>query len=152
MNGTKIAKITKTAQYVSGKGIIIKEPKTASSRREVVLSDGIIKILKEWKKVQSIEKFKLGEEWHYGDRVFTMHPDTISSWFVNFMERNNLPRVSLHKLRSGNITLQLYMGVDVKTASVRAGHANVGTTMNIYAYMQKTANYQAASKLDEALL
>ena len=45
-----ILKITKTAQYVAGKGLIIKEPKTTSSKREIVLSDGIIKLLKELKK------------------------------------------------------------------------------------------------------
>lgn len=43
------------------------------------------------------------------------------------------------------------MGVDPKTASVRAGHANIGVTMNIYAHMQKSANQLAAEKIDEAL-
>ncbi len=104
---------------------MIKEPKTASSRREIVLSDGIIKLLKEWKKVQAKERLQLGEQWKFGNRAFTFHPDTISSYFVSFMKKNNLPKVSLHKLRHGNITLQLYMGIDPKTASVRAGHSNV---------------------------
>lgn len=125
LDSDKILKITKTAQYVAGQGIVIKEPKTTSSRREIVLSDGIIKTLKEWRTVQSIERLQLGEEWKYGDRVFTFHPDTISGYFVNFMKRNKLPKVSLHKLRHGNISLQLYMGIDPKTASVRAGHSNI---------------------------
>ncbi len=43
------------------------------------------------------------------------------------------------------------MGVDPKTASVRAGHSNIGVTMNIYAHMQKSANELAAEKIDEAL-
>lgn len=43
------------------------------------------------------------------------------------------------------------MGVDPKTASVRAGHSNIGLTMNIYAHMQKASNRLAASKIDEAL-
>lgn len=95
----KILKITKTAQYVAGKGIIIKEPKTTSSRREIVLSDGIIKLLKELKKVQIIEGLKIGKPLKDSDRIFTFHPDTISSYFVSFMRKNNLKKVSLHKLR-----------------------------------------------------
>lgn len=86
---------------------------------------GIIKLLKELKKVQSIEGLKNGKPLKDNDRIFTFHPDTISSYFVSFMRKNNLPKISLHKLRSGNITLQLYMGIDPKTASVRAGHSNV---------------------------
>ena len=42
----KILKITKTAQYVSGQGLVIKEPKTFSSKREIVLSERNYKIIK----------------------------------------------------------------------------------------------------------
>lgn len=59
------------------------------------------------------------------DRIFTFHPDTISSYFSSFLKKNNLPKASIHSLRHGNISLQLYMGIDPKTASVRAGHSNV---------------------------
>ena len=109
--------------------------------------NGIIKILKELKKVQTIEHLKLGKPLKDSDRIFTFHPDTISSYFVSFMKRNNLPKVNLHKLRNANITLQLYMGIDPKTASVRAGHSNIGITMNIYAYMQKTRKCFSSSKI-----
>lgn len=121
----KILKITKTAQYIAGEGIVIKEPKSASSRREIVLSEGIVKLLKELKSFQTIEKFKLGEKLKDSDRIFTFHPDTISSYFSDFLKKNNLPKASIHSLRHGNISLQLYMGIDPKTASVRAGHSNV---------------------------
>lgn len=157
LTGNKILKVTKTAQYIAKKGIIIKEPKTPSSVREIVLSDGIIDILKKWKKAQSIQRLKAGEQWEDNNYIFTqwngkiMHPDTVSSYFANFMKKYDLPQVSLHSLRKANITLQLYMGVDPKTASVRAGHSNIGVTMNIYAYMQESSNKFAAKMLDEAL-
>lgn len=93
---------------------------------------GIIKLLKEFKKVQTIEGLKIGKPLKDSDRIFTFHPDTISSYFVSFMKKNNLPHVNLHKLRNANIVLQLYMGVDPKTASVRAGHTNV---RNNYEYL-----------------
>ena len=81
--------------------------------------------MKKWKTVQSIEKLQLGEQWKHGDKIFSFHPDSISKWYSNFMKRNKLGNPSLHKLRNANITLQLYMGIDPKTASVRSGHSNI---------------------------
>lgn len=106
-----------------------------------MLSNGAIEILKKWKKEQSVQRLKIGDLWHDNDKIFTqwngttMHPDTISSWFKKFISKNNLRKVTLHSLRHANISLQLYMGVDPKTASVRAGHSNIGITMrNICSY------------------
>lgn len=105
----KTIKINKTAQYIAKEGIIVKEPKTKSSVREIIISNGLVEILKKWKTAQSIEKLQLGEQWKHGDKIFLFHPDSISKWYSNFMKRNNLGNPSLHKLRHANITLQLYM-------------------------------------------
>ncbi len=92
------------------------------------MSTGIIETLRKWKKEQSIEGLKIGKPLQLEDRIFTMHPDTASSWFVKFVKRHKdcLPQdITIHSLRHANISLQLYAGVDPKTASVRAGHSNV---------------------------
>lgn len=90
---------------MSGKGIIIKEPKTESSKREIVLSEGIVEKLKKWKTVQNIERLKMGEKWT-GNFIFTqidgkiLHPDTISSYFVDFLRKNKISdTATLHSLR-----------------------------------------------------
>jgi len=40
-------------------------------------------------------------------------------------------------------------GVDIKTVSSRAGHANVTTTGNIYAHEIQSANARAAEKIGD---
>ena len=109
-------KIVRTSQYISGKGIIDKEPKTTSSKRELILSTGLVSILTQWKKEQSKQRLKVGKEWQDNGKVFTqwngvtMHPDTVSSYFSDLMAKYKdiLPKVTLHSLRHSNICLQLY--------------------------------------------
>jgi integrase len=42
-------------------------------------------------------------------------------------------------------------GVDIKTVSSRAGHANITTTGNIYAHQIKSADARAAKKIGNIL-
>lgn len=156
----KMLKVVRSSQYISDKGIIDKEPKTESGKREICLSEGAIKVLKQWQKAQLEQRLKIGDQWKNTDKVFTtwdgstLHPDTASKWFSKFVKKHKdiLPQdITLHSLRHANISLQIYAGIDPKTVSVRAGHSNVGITMNIYTHMQKSANQLASEKLDELL-
>jgi integrase len=46
-----------------------------------------------------------------------------------------LPEISLHALRHTHIANLLAQGVHAKVVSERAGHANVGITLGIYAHV-----------------
>ena len=68
------------------------------------------------------------------------------------LEKNGLPRVTLHSLRHTNATLLISGGVDVRTVSGRLGHSQASTTMNIYAETIQSAEAAAADVLDNILL
>jgi len=80
-----------------------------------------------------------------------MHPDTLSSWFPEFLERIGLPRLNFHCLRHTHASLLLQAGVDIKVISERLGHSSIRITYDIYSHLMPGMQKNAVDKL-EALL
>jgi len=108
-------------------------------------------------KVQKEDQLRAGDKWVKTDRIFTqwngepIHPDSISGWFREFIQKTDLPQISIHSLRHTNITLLIAAGVPLRTVSYRAGHAQTSTTANIYSHAIRTADEMAADVLDDIL-
>ena len=163
----KVMSIRRTVQYavspkyeytdadgVKHKGRIIeKEPKTKSSSRTIVVDDGVIDLLREYRKWWLQQKLFNGDRWIQTEKLFiaenggVMHPDSVTDFVYKFTKRNNLPFFTPHSLRHTNISLMIAAGVDIKTVSCRAGHSNISTTGNIYAHQIQSANARAAEKI-----
>jgi integrase len=83
-------------------------------------------MLKEYAKVQKEDQLRAGDKWVNTDRIFTqwngesIHPDSITGWFREFIQKTDLPQVSIHSLRHTNITLLIAAGVPLRTVSYRA--------------------------------
>lgn len=120
----------------------------------VSVPDSVIALLKKYKSEQAEERLKVGDLWQGSGRLFTtwdgspMHPDTISRWFPKFLQRYNLPPLPFHGLRHTAATLLIGQGVHAKTISARLGHSSISTTMNIYGHALRSADREAADKLD----
>ena len=125
--------------------------------RVIDLSDTAILLLKVYRNWQTQERFKLGDKWVDTDRLFCqwngnpIHPDTITGWFRDFVNRNNLPKVTVHSLRHTNATLMIASGTDIRTVAGRLGHAQTSTTTNTYSHVIQSANRVAADRLDAML-
>ena len=150
--------ISRTSQYLPGKGIFTKEPKTKTSTRVIKLSDDAIALLRKYRIWQNQQRLALGDQWQKTDRLFTawngapMHPDVLSGWFEDFVKRTDLPQgLHLHSLRHTNATLMIAGGEDVLTVSRRLGHAQASTTTNIYGHAIQAANAKAAETLQNIL-
>lgn len=149
--------IERTSQYIGNKTLITKEPKTKSSRRAMVISDDIVKMLRNYKAWQTQQRLMMGRDWHDTDRLFTqyngepMYPDSLTKWFNHFLKRHNLRHVTLHSLRHTNATLMIAEGTDIRTVSNRLGHAQTSTTLNIYTHALKSKDAKAAQVLNDLL-
>lgn len=148
--------ICRSSQYLGGGNYITKEPKTKAGIRKMTIGPGVCQMLRQYQQYQNQQKEKAGDCWQETDRLFTqwdgrpIHPDTISGWFPKFLERCDLPKVTLHSLRHSNATIMIAEGVDIRTVSNRLGHAHTSTTLNIYTHALKTRDQDAADKLDAA--
>lgn len=150
----KTLKVCQSTLYINTVGVFTKETKNQSSNRVISLPDTMIRLLKEYKNHQDRYREKLGDQWEDHDRLFTqwngkpMHPGTVNSWFQKFLERNYMPKKRFHSLRHTNATMLIAKNVDIKTVSMRLGHAKTDTTLNIYAHALKESDREAAEKLD----
>ena len=168
---SSVITIRRTVQYVTGakhehvdehgilhKGQIIeKEPKTKSSARSINIDEGAARLLREYRLWWIEQRLLNGDRWIDTDKLFIkenggiMHPDSITDFTKKFVKAHNLPRFSPHSLRHTNISLMIAAGVDIKTVSSRAGHANVTTTGNIYTHQIQSADAKAAEKIGNIL-
>lgn len=146
--------VHKATQYVPRKGVFVKSPKTEESTRLITVPASVMALLKEYKKQQTEERLKMGNLWQAGDKLFTnrygqpLHPDYITHWFSEFLERHNLPHIRFHDLRHLNATLLIAEGVPLKNVSKRLGHSNISTTADIYTHALQSVDQEAANKLD----
>ena len=147
--------VCRQRQYVSGHGIIEREPKTENGLRRITMSGTVAAMLRQYKSRQIEELFKLGEQWNAERFVFLnedgtpIHPHRPYIWFVDFLKRHNLPKITFHQLRHTNASLLISAGVDIVTLSGRLGHGDKNVTLNTYSHIIKSKEALAANRMDE---
>lgn len=150
-------KIERSSSQVKGKGVVTGKPKTASSRREIAVSNEIISMLEEYRKWWRGFTESIGDRYTGNQKLFIqssskqLSPATILFWLKKVLKELKLPRVNVHSLRHTNISLQIAAGVPLKVVSARAGHSDTKVTANIYTHMLQSSNRAAADKLGEIL-
>lgn len=111
----------------SKNGLIIDEPKTATSRRAIPLPKQLLSILKGIKK-KSDSPFVVSANGK---------PVSVRSYQRSFellLKRLKIPHKGFHSLRHTFATRALECGMDVKTLSEILGHKNPTVTLNRYAH------------------
>jgi integrase len=94
--------VRQASQYLPGKGCFIKDLKNETSKRLISVPAATIAVLKKWKAKQTERKMRIPDLWSGGEWIFTtwdghrMHPDTISKWFPEFLQK-----IIVHKTCSG---------------------------------------------------
>ena len=123
-------------------GFDFSEPKTARSRRQIVLNQTAVTALRQHRIRQAEERLRLGAAWEDNDLVFANEvgkPVEVSNLvqrsFHRILERAGLPRIRFHDLRHTYATLAMGQGVHPKVVSDALGHANVSTTLNLYSHV-----------------
>src|SRR5699024_1331328 len=112
-----------------------------------------MKELKEWKKRQKQENFKLGLNSSSSSQlVFNntkndiLQPGKVRKWIVYVQEKYKLKKVTTHGLRHTHCSLLFEAGATLKEVQDRLGHSDIQTTMNIYAHVTEKAKEKTAEK------
>ena len=110
-----------TLQYLPEKGAFEEETKNTSSMRSIKVGQDLIDILNDFKEWQDHEREEAGEFRTESRKIFTakdgrpINPGTVTSWFHNFIQSNNLPQISIHGLRHTNASIMISSGVPLST-------------------------------------
>lgn len=134
--------VNKSRHYIKGKGKVTKYAKNDPSVRKKSLPKSILNYLKLYYELLN----KLGYTEKYIFEYLSI--DGTCSWFKEWQENHNIRKIRFHDLRHTHATILLYLGVDIKTISERLGHANIQTTLDIYADVLKELDIKASEALD----
>jgi len=102
----------------------------------------------------------LGEKWQgvaWGELVFTnekggpLSGEFAYQHFARLLEASGVPRVRLHDLRHGAASMLASFGVPPRDVIALLGHANISTTLGIYAHSTEGVRGEAMGQLSRAL-
>ena len=148
--------VVETAYKLNGT-YIIRQPKTAKSRRGVALPPSLALLLREYKAGREVERLLLGKRLTDDDFVFAdasgapLNPDTVTHAFGKLIRKAGLPHARLHDLRHTHATLMLKEGIHPKIVQERLGHSNIATTLDIYSHVVPGLQEAAAERFDKLL-
>lgn len=130
--------------------------KTASSAREYPLTDDQIEMFKALKKKEAYNRSLCGRDYYDSDYVFKhsdgtlYYPDYPSKTFTKLVKRiPELPHeITFHGLRKSCVSILIHQGMDVKSIQKWVGHADIDTTLKIYA---KVKDKEAKKSISDAM-
>jgi integrase len=135
--------------------IVLGDPKTEKSKRQIPLHKIMIDELKVYKDMQDQEKEKAEEL--YCDQGFFLcnelgypiDPRTYQDLFKRLLKRAKIQNAHFHCLRHTFATRSLEKGIPAKTVSEILGHANISTTLDLYSHVSLDLKRESIDKLSD---
>jgi integrase len=144
--------VSRSLEEVGG-DLALKEPKTAKSRRTLVLSEFTREALREHRKRMLAEgSYRPDGPVFCGvrNKTWLRKSDVYRHSFAPILKRAGLT-FRFHDLRHCCASLLLAAGTDVKTVQERLGHSTPVMTLNTYSHVLEGAQALAAAKLNGVL-
>ena len=117
--------------------------KTNSSRRKLFMSPEIEKMLLSIKEQQEENKKLFKSDYQNKGYVFTWpdgrfyQPDYITRAFRKQLEKHSFKKLRFHDLRHSTASILFEKGCSLKEVQTLLGHADIGTTADIYTHVTK---------------
>ena len=134
---------------------LVKQLKTRSSRRQVLLVSVAVDALTRHLTGQREERHLLGSAWDDHGLVFSntvgrpLHPSNfLQRSFYPLLARAELPHIRFHDLRHSAATLLLGLGIHPKIVSEMLGHSQIGITLDLYSHVTATMQQEAVRAFD----
>lgn len=108
--------------------VIITEPKTYKSKREIPLPDFIRAVLSEYVIEDDSAFFLTGSTKQY------IEPRTMQNQFKTIIKQCNLPATNYHVVRHSFASRCVELGFELKTLSAILGHSKTSTTLDRYVH------------------
>ena len=127
--------------------------KTKSSKRRVVITSGLVGVLRAHRAEMLKRVEKAGKEWYDSDLVFVnthgnmVYNRNLQDSLAKVFTRAGIEGATMHTLRHTYATRCFEAGVDIKAVSEQLGHKNVKTTYNIYVHLLDETKEKEIDKL-----
>jgi len=125
--------------------LVIGTPKTASSKREIPISDELARLLRPFVDVVCADFYVLS------NNEKPLEPRVFRHYYKRLMKRLNMPALRFHGLRHTFATRCIESKCDYKTVSSLLGHSNVSTTLNLYVHPGMGQKRKCIDKMLEAV-
>jgi integrase len=131
---------------IYGRGLVLGEPKSEKSRRELALPPFTVNVLK-----KHLEKYSLNSNFVFSTSKGTpFSPRNILRHFKAKLQEAGLPETTrVHDLRHSFISWLLASGTSIRDIQAIAGHAQASTTLAIYSHVLPGYNKEAAKKIED---
>lgn len=146
--------VRRSVNRVGPHGMIVSEPKTKGSKRNILLPEFVIEVLKEHRVRQQEIKANALETWHENDIVFSnmygnyLSTTILQTLFKKLLKDAKLPNIRFHDLRHSAATILLGMGVHPKVVQELLGHSNISMTMDTYSHVLPSMQSEAMGKMN----
>ncbi|TDX59008.1 tyrosine-type recombinase/integrase [Orenia marismortui] len=154
----KTIQVRKNLIRKTGKGLILKKPKTKSSIRPIKISNRVIQIFKTIKKEQTENRLLLGPDYNTEHNlVFCKEngvpysPSTANNRFKKVADTIGLEGFGLHSLRHTHATLLLKAEVHPKIVQERLGHSSINLTLDTYSHVIPSMQKESVDKFDDIM-
>lgn len=129
-------------------------PKSKAGLRDIEIDPATISLLKQYKKRQQIELWKLGRSENIVFTPFTTkyaYACLLRKRLQGHFKSAGLPDISFHGFRHTHATIMLYAGIEAKDLQYRLGHSNISMTLNTYVHATKEGAKKAVSIFETAI-
>ena len=125
--------------------LVINDPKTPNSVREIPLSGEALSLIKPLMKVVNKGFYVLSN----GSKP--IEPRTYRTYYKSLMKSLNIPAIKFHGLRHSFATRCIESNCDYKTVSVLLGHSDISTTLNLYVHPNMEQKKRCITKMFKSL-
>ena len=134
--------------------------KTSSSAREYPLTEEQIEMFNQLKKKEEANRKLFGNGYQDNDYIFKhadgtlYYPDYPSKIFSKLIKKMpELPQgITFHGLRSSCVSILVHQGMDVKSIQKWVGHADIDTTLRIYAKVKDKESKREISETMKGII
>ncbi len=123
----------------------IDRPKTSNSEREIPMTKSL------QRKVASLQHLSKPDHYVLTNGEKPLEPRAFRAYFSRLLKRLQLSPIRFHGLRHSFATRCVEAGCDYKTLSAILGHANIGTTLNLYVHPDHEQKMKCINQMMERL-
>ena len=136
-----------------GKALVVSEPKTTRSRRELPLAPALVDLLRKQRAAQARERLRASNQWVDSGLVFTterggpVDPRNLLRVVEVAARAAGLTDVDVHTLRHSAAVQLMEHGAHIKLVADVLGHSSIAVTGDIYGHTSQGAARQALEAL-----